>query len=282
MEFLILTGLSGAGKTRAADICEDLGYYCVDNLPAELLGRFAALCLATHGRFERVALVMDVRSVVSREELDSALDELKAMDCAVRILYLEADIPTLLRRYKESRRPHPLGEQGRSLRQAIELEQEFLAPLRARADFIIQTDSAPLNKLKAKICDCIQPDERHFTVNVISFGYKKGLPPEADLVFDVRCLPNPFYEPDLQFLTGLDAPVADYVFRNENSQVLLQKLTDLMHFLIPLYQVDRQELTVAVGCTGGHHRCVAIAQALAQTLEDRCMVVSVFHRDIND
>ena len=281
MEILIITGLSGAGKTRAADICEDLGYYCVDNLPAALLGRFAALCLATHGRYERVALVMDARSVDSYEELDRALDELKDLDCQVRILYLEADTATLLRRYKESRRPHPLGQPGQPIRKAVEAEMEFLAPLRERADFIIQTDSAPLNRLKAKICDCIRPEDRSFAVNVISFGYKKGVPPEADLVFDVRCLPNPFYEPDLQNLTGLDTPVSDYVFKNENSQQLLQKLTDLISFLLPLYQADRRELNIAVGCTGGHHRSVAMAQALAQSLDDQCLMVSVLHRDID-
>ena len=282
MEILIITGLSGAGKSRAADICEDLGYYCVDNLPAALVGRFAALCLATHGRYERVALVMDARSVTSFEELDAALTELSDLDCEVRVLYLEADIPTLLRRYKESRRPHPLGTPGMSIRQAIEQERAFLAPLRARADFIIKTDSAPLNKLKAKICDCIRPEERRFAVNLTSFGYKKGIPPEADLVFDVRCLPNPYYEPDLQHLTGLDTPVADYVFRNENAHVLLEKLTALLDFLIPLYQSDRQELNIAIGCTGGHHRSVAVTQALSQALEDRCLMVSVTHRDMKD
>lgn len=281
MEFLVITGLSGAGKSRAADICEDLGYYCVDNLPAALLPRFASLCLATHGRYERVALVMDVRSVASFEELDDALNELKKLDCQVRILYLEADAATLLRRYKETRRPHPLGKPGQPIRQAVEQEQAFLAPLRERADFIIQTDSAPLNKLKAQICDCIHPEERHFTVNVMSFGYKKGLPPEADLVFDVRCLPNPFYEPDLQSLTGLDTPVADYVFRNKTAQLLLQKLTDLVSFLLPLYEADRRELNIAVGCTGGRHRSVAVAQALGQALEDQCLAVSVLHRDMD-
>lgn len=280
MEFLIITGLSGAGKTRAADVCEDLGYYCVDNLPAALLGRFAALCLATRGRYERVALVMDVRSVSSCEELDAALDELRALDCQVRILYLEADTATLLRRYKESRRPHPLGQPGEPIRQAVEREREFLAPVRTRADFIIQTDSAPLNRLKAKICECIQPEDRSFAVNILSFGYKKGIPPEADLVFDVRCLPNPFYEPDLQYLSGLDGPVADYVFRNGNAQALLGKLTDLLEFLLPLYEVDRRELTVAIGCTGGHHRSVAMAQALGQALEDKCRLVNVQHRDL--
>lgn len=280
MEFLIITGLSGAGKTRAADVCEDLGYYCVDNLPAALLGKFAALCLATRGRYERVALVMDVRSVSSCEELDAALDELRALDCQVRILYLEADTATLLRRYKESRRPHPLGQPGEPIRQAVEREREFLAPVRTRADFIIQTDSAPLNRLKAKICECIQPEDRSFAVNILSFGYKKGIPPEADLVFDVRCLPNPFYEPDLQYLSGLDGPVADYVFRNGNAQALLGKLTDLLEFLLPLYEVDRRELTVAIGCTGGHHRSVAMAQALGQALEDKCRLVNVQHRDL--
>ena len=280
MEFLIITGLSGAGKTRAADICEDLGYYCVDNLPAPLLGRFAALCLATHGRYERVALVMDVRSVTSFQELDAALKELADLDCQVHILYLEADIPTLLRRYKESRRPHPLGKRGEPIRQAVEREMEFLAPLRERADYIIQTDSAPLNELRAKICECIQPEKEGFAVNILSFGYKKGLPPEADLVFDVRCLPNPFYEPDLQELTGLDGPVADYVFRNGNAQALLGKMTELLTFALPLFESDRRELTVAVGCTGGRHRSVAMAQALAQALEDRCYAVTVLHRDM--
>ena len=148
MEFLIITGLSGAGKTRAADICEDLGYYCVDNLPAALLGKFAALCLATRGRYERVALVMDVRSVASFEELDNALRELESLDCQVRVLYLEAGTDTLLRRYKESRRPHPLGQPGEPIRQAVERERAFLAPLRARADFIIGTDSSALNRLR--------------------------------------------------------------------------------------------------------------------------------------
>ncbi len=282
MEILIITGLSGAGKTRAADICEDLGYYCVDNLPAALVGRFAALCQATHGRYERVALVMDARSVESVEELDAALDELKKLDCTVRILFLEADTPTLLRRYKESRRPHPLGKPGEPIRHAVEREQAFLAPLRERADFIIQTDSAPLNRLRAKICSCIRPEERQFAVNITSFGYKKGIPPEADLVFDVRCLPNPYYEPDLQQLTGLDGPVADFIFRNENAVLLLEKLTDLLAFLIPLYQSDRQELNIAVGCTGGHHRSVAVAQALGEALQGGDRMVTVTHRDIED
>ncbi len=279
MEFLIITGLSGAGKTRAADICEDLGYYCVDNLPAALVGRFAALCLATRGRYERVALVMDARSVTDCAELVGALEELKSLDCRVRMLYLEADTDTLIRRYKESRRPHPLGERGLTIAQAVERERAFLAPLRARADHIITTDAAPLNQLKARICQCLGQREGSFAVTVMSFGFKRGLPPEADLVFDVRCLPNPYYEPDLADLTGLDGPVRDYVFRSGDAQMLLDKLTDLLALTIPLFEADRRELTVAVGCTGGRHRSVAMAQALGEALQDKA-AVTVFHREL--
>ena len=280
MEILVITGLSGAGKSRAADICEDLGYYCVDNLPPALLGRFAALCQSGQGRFERVALGLDVRSVENAQELDQAIRELDGLEEAVRILYLEADTATLLRRYKESRRPHPLSRPGERIRQAIERERAFLTPLRDRADFIIRTDAEPLNALRARICQCLQRSERRFTVNVLSFGYHRGLPPEADLVFDVRCLPNPFYEPDLQHLTGLDGPVADFVFRNGNAQALLAKLTELLELLLPLYEADRTELTVAVGCTGGQHRSVAMAAALARELEDRGVAVTVGHREL--
>ena len=280
MEILIITGLSGAGKTRAADVCEDLGYYCVDNLPAALLGRFAGLCAASHGRYERVALVIDGRSVSDYGELETALEELQTLDCTVHILYLEAALATLIRRYKESRRPHPMGMPGQSIRQAVEREQAFLAPLRARADMIIATDGMGLNQLRAEMCALLQRTEGRFSVIVTSFGFKQGIPPEADLVFDVRCLPNPFYEPDLRPLTGLDGPVADYVFRNENAQALLEKLTELLAFWVPLYEADRQLLNIAVGCTGGRHRSVAMAQAIGQALEARGMVVTVIHREI--
>ncbi len=280
MELLIITGLSGAGKSRAADICEDLGYYCVDNMPPALLGRFAALCQSSQGRFERVALVMDVRSVENSQDLELALEELDELECTVRILFMEADTSTLLRRYKESRRPHPLGRPGESIGQAVERERAFMAPLRDRADFILRTDAAPLNELRARICQCLQRAERRFTVNVLSFGFHKGLPPEADLVFDVRCLPNPFYQPDLQHLTGLDQAVAEYVFRGGNAQALLDKLLELLELLLPLYEADRPELTVAVGCTGGQHRSVAMAQALARGLEARGAAVSVRHREL--
>jgi UPF0042 nucleotide-binding protein len=280
VELLIITGLSGAGKTRAADICEDLSYYCVDNLPVALLPRFAALCDTSHSRYQRVALVMDARSVESPQELTDALDSLAGLHCSYRILYLEADFKTILRRYKESRRPHPLAVAGGTLRQAMEQEKAFLEPLRARADIILNTSGLSLNTLKSVIYNFLDPGQQYFTVNLISFGYKNGIPPEADFVFDVRCLPNPYYEADLQHLTGLDTPVSDYVLRTDVAQTLLQKITDLLLFVIPPLQEDRTELNVAIGCTGGHHRSVAMTQAVAEILEAQGLALTVSHRDM--
>lgn len=279
MDLLIITGLSGAGKTRASDICEDLNYYCVDNLPAALLPQFASLCGAAHGRYERAALVMDVRSLSNREELIRVLDELSALEGSVRILYLEASYDTILRRYKESRRRHPMEEPGGSIREALQQEVALLAPLRERADLIIDTTGMSLNRLKASIRGLLEPGGDAFTVNVVSFGYKIGIPAEADLVFDVRCLPNPYYEDSLRDLTGLDSPVIEYIWQDGTARELTDRLTGLLDFLIPLYRQDRTELTVAVGCTGGHHRSVAVAQALADALEKKGLTVSVTHRD---
>lgn len=279
MELLIITGLSGAGKTRAADICEDLNYYCVDNLPADLLPQFASLCRAARGRYEKAAIVMDVRSVPDAEKLGDVFAELDHIEGTVRVLYLEADPGSILRRYKESRRPHPLASRGGSIEQALAKEAALLAPFRERADLIINTTGLSLNQLKGRILTLLEPDERAFSVNVISFGYKLGIPPEADLVFDVRCLPNPYYEDDLRELTGLDPAVSEYVFRDGTAQKLTDRLRELVEFLIPLYEHDRQELTIAVGCTGGHHRSVAVAQTLADALERPGLVVNVNHRD---
>ena len=279
MELVIITGLSGAGKTRASDICEDLNYYCVDNLPAALLPQFAALCSAAHGRYEKAALVMDVRSLPDHVELVGVLDALSALEGTVHILYLEADPEAILRRYKESRRRHPLEGPEGGIREALEREAAMLAPLRDRADLIIDTTGMSLNRLKSRIRSLLEPGPSPFTVNIISFGYKIGIPSESDLVFDVRCLPNPYYEDSLRELTGLDAPVVEYIWRDGTAQTLLDQLLALIRFLIPLYVQDRTELTVAVGCTGGHHRSVAVAQALADALDDGSLTVSVLHRD---
>ena len=279
MELLLITGLSGAGKTRAADICEDLNYYCVDNLPAALLPQFAALCSAAQGRYVRAALVMDVRSLPDHNELIGVLDALAGLEGTVRILYLEADYDTILRRYKESRRRHPLAGAGGDIRRALEQESALLVPLRDRADLVVDTTGMSLNRLKAQILGLVEPDAATFHVNVVSFGYKLGLPADADLVFDVRCLPNPYYDDVLRNRTGLDPSVAEYVWRDGSAQKLLDRLTELLLFLIPLYEQDRTELTVAIGCTGGHHRSVAVAQALADALGAAGQSVSVVHRD---
>lgn len=280
MELLIITGLSGAGKTCAADICEDLNYYCVDNLPAALLPRFAALCSATKGRYERAALVMEVRSEEDYSELYEALRSLEDIECTCRILFLEAEFETIIRRYKESRRPHPLSNYGGSIREAVEREIRLLSQLRAGADFVINTTGLSLNRLKGRIYEILSPGSKYFTVHLSSFGYKHGIPPEADMVFDVRCLPNPFYELDLRDLTGLDKPVSDYVFRSEAAQQYLNRLEDLITYLIPLFREDRSELHIAIGCTGGHHRSVAMTQALAEDLERLGLAPTVSHRDL--
>lgn len=280
MDLLIITGLSGAGRTRAADICEDLNYYCVDNLPAALLPRFAELCMAAGGRYEHTALVMDVRSVRDPDELNAALASLDGLPGTVRVLYLEASPEAILRRYKESRRRHPLAESGGSIRAALEREAALLSPLRERADLIIDTSGMSLNRLKSRIRGLLQPDEPSFTVNVVSFGFKNGVPPEADFVFDVRCLPNPYYEDALRTLTGLDPAVTAYIFRDGTAAELLDRMSGFVSYVLPLFGHDRTELTVAVGCTGGHHRSVALAQALADSLEKGGASVSVAHRDL--
>jgi len=265
MEFLIITGLSGAGKSRAADVLEDLDYYCVDNMPVALMPRFAELCLATRGRYEKVALVTDVRERDGFDELLSMLDELKGMDLNCRILYMDADLRTLIRRYKESRRPHPLSAPGVSVEEAVRRESELLAPVKARADYIVNTSSYTLGMLQHKLFSLFagEGEKREIDITVMSFGFKHGIPMEADLVFDARFLPNPFYVEKLQPMSGLDLPVAEFVFGYQQSRSFLEKLEDMMAFLLPLYiEEGKLTLTLAIGCTGGRHRSVALAAAL--------------------
>ena len=265
MEFLIITGLSGAGKSRAADVLEDLNYYCVDNMPVALMPRFAELCLATRGRYEKVALVTDVREKDGFEELLKRLDELRGMDLDCRILYMDADLRTLIRRYKESRRPHPLAAPGVPTEEAVRREAELLAPVRARADYIVDTSNLTLGMLQHKLFNLFAGEgaKREIDITVMSFGYKYGLPMEADLVFDARFLPNPYYVERLQPMSGLDLPVAEFVFSYQQARGFLEKLEEMMAFLLPLYiEEGKLGLTLAIGCTGGRHRSVALASAL--------------------
>lgn len=266
MEFLIITGLSGAGKSRAADVLEDLEYYCVDNMPVALMPRFAELCLDTRGRYEKVALVTDVRERENFTELLSTIDELKAMEgCTVRILYMDADVRTLVRRYKESRRPHPLAGPGYPIEKAIAREEELLAPIKERADYVVNSASLTLGMLQNRLYQLFAGEgkKRELAITVMSFGFKHGIPLEADLVFDARFLPNPYYVDELRPLCGLDRPVAEFVFSYQQTRTFMEKVQDMIDFLLPLYiEEGKLGLTIAIGCTGGHHRSVAIAAAL--------------------
>ena len=283
MDFLIITGLSGAGKSRAADVLEDLDYYCVDNMPVALMPRFAELCIATGGRYEKVALVTDVREKNGFDELLRTIDQLKEMDCDVRILYMDADVRTIVRRYKESRRPHPLAVRGATLEEAVHREIDRLAPIRERADFIVNSSSLTLGALQHKLFALFSSggESREIDVTVESFGFKHGMPLDADLVFDVRFLPNPFYQEELRPLTGLDRPVAEYVFRSIQTRTFMEKVEDMLDFLLPLYiEEGKLSLTVAVGCTGGRHRSVAIAAALCEYLRAKGVSAVNVNRDI--
>ena len=285
MEFLIITGLSGAGKSRAADVLEDLDYYCVDNMPVALMPRFAELCLDAHGRYDKVALVTDVRERDGFGELLSTLDELKAMEgCTVRILYMDADLRTLVRRYKESRRPHPLAGKGVTLEQAVAREEALLAPIKARADVVLNSSQLTLGQLKSRMFSLFAAagQKQELQVTAMSFGYKHGLPMDADLVFDVRFLPNPFYVETLRPLSGLDKPVSDFVFSYPQTETFMDMLTKMLDFLIPHYvEEGKVNLVVAIGCTGGRHRSVAIAAALHDHLVAKGVPSINVNRDID-
>ena len=283
MEFLIITGLSGAGKSRAADVLEDLDYYCVDNMPVALIPRFAELCMDAHGRYERVALVTDVREREGFGELPGILEDLAAMDCTVRILYMDADTRTLVRRYKESRRPHPLAGPGVSIEEAIRKEQELLAPIKERADFVVNSANLTPGMLQNRLFGLFAGDgkKREIEVTVMSFGYKHGIPLDADLVFDVRFLPNPFYVEELRPLCGLDRPVSDFVFSYQQTRIFMQRVEELIDFLLPYYMEEgKLGLTVAIGCTGGRHRSVAIAAELNKYLNVKGIGAVSVHRDM--
>ena len=284
MEFIIISGLSGAGKSKAASFLEDMDYFCIDNLPAPLIPKFAELCAAGPGKYDRVALVTDVRTGTNFDGLFHALDVLEEMKCAYRILFMEASGETIIKRYKETRRSHPLAEEADSLEEAIGLERQMLAPLRERADKIIDSSNLSTAKLKGVLRQMFgraDTGRERMEVRVTSFGFKHGVPMEADLVFDARFLPNPFYMAQLRPLTGLDAGVRDYVFANGQAEEFLNRLWELVGWLLPRYEEEgKTSLVVAVGCTGGHHRSVAIAHALGEKIRAQGWPVAESHRDL--
>jgi len=283
MEFLIISGLSGAGKSRTADILEDLDYYCVDNMPIALIPKFAQICLAAGERYEKVALVTDIRERANFDELFEVLDGLWDLGCDYHILFVEADPANIVKRYKETRRRHPLAVPGVSIEDAIVSEVKLLAPVRERADYVINTSNLTIAQLQSEIYRLFvgEDSRRKLVVNVMSFGYKYGIPLESDLVFDVRFLPNPFYVAELRELNGLDEPVRHFVFQNEVTKEFMEKLEDILKFLLPLYvEEGKMSLSISIGCTGGHHRSVAIAKALADYIEDLGYAAQNINRDI--
>ncbi|MEL4106028.1 RNase adapter RapZ [Oscillospiraceae bacterium WX1] len=284
MEILIISGLSGGGKSRVAAVLEDMDFYCVDNMPVALMPKFAELCLATRGRYERVALVTDVRAIENLNELFVALEEMGQMGCGHRILFVEASLYTIVKRYKETRRRHPLDPDGCDLEKAVRREIEIMTPVRNEADIIIDTTDLTLGRLQRRLFSIFNKNnaDKPLNVSLVSFGYKYGIPIESDLVFDVRFLPNPFYIEALRSLTGLDTPVRDYIFDFEQTQIFFDKLTDLLEFLLPAYiDEGRRNLVVCIGCTGGRHRSVALTQALCARLGEKGYPVDATHRDID-
>lgn len=282
MYFLIVSGMSGAGKSRAVATFEDLGYYCVDNLPIALIPRFAEICLAATERYERVALVTDVRAGGDFQQLFDSLDSIKSMGCNYRILFLDTDTPTLIRRFKETRRKHPLMEKGVPMTAAIEKERNMLSALRNRADFVVDTTGLSAAGLRERLLALFSGTDNGgaFEVIVQSFGFKYGIPPESDLVFDVRFLPNPYYEMSLREKNGTDPDVREYVFQGGTADALMGHLTTMIDFLLPRYMAEgKSNLIISIGCTGGKHRSVAIAEALSEHLRGRDYGVVTMHRD---
>ena len=284
MRIVVVTGMSGAGKITALKVLEDAGYYCVDNLPVMLVAKFVELAYSGNKKIDKIAMGVDVRSGDDFKELENVLDGLKKQDYNYEILFLEAEDEVLVKRYKESRRNHPLAGELRVI-DGIMKERKELAFLKRRADYIIDTSTLLTRDLKLEMDKIFVKDE-HFNnlvVTILSFGFKYGIPEDADLIFDVRFLPNPYYIEELKPLTGNDAPIREYVMQFEQSQVFLEKLLDMVKFLIPNYVIEgKNRLVIGIGCTGGKHRSVTLANELFKRLdgENREYGLKIEHRDL--
>ncbi|SKC51736.1 RNase adapter RapZ [Maledivibacter halophilus] len=280
MKFVIITGLSGAGKSQAMKCMEDLGFYCVDNLPPILIAKFAELCFSKRGEIQKIALVIDIRGGKFFDDLFESLDELTDKGYKYEILFLDASDQTLIKRFKETRRVHPLSSEGRII-DGINAERERLEYLKQRANKIIDTSNMTPAQLKEEIKEVyIEGSNNNIMISILSFGFKKGIPLDADLVFDVRFLPNPHYIPELKEFTGNDKCVSEYVMKWPESIEFVKKLNDLIDFLIPYYEREGKfQLVIAIGCTGGKHRSVTIANILYNYLKDKGQRVKINHRD---
>ncbi|SJZ41695.1 RNase adapter RapZ [Selenihalanaerobacter shriftii] len=283
IEFVIITGMSGAGKTETIRIFEDLGFFCVDNLPPALISKFAELCLQSEGKVDKIALVIDIRG---RDFFNALFEELAALEeesIDYQILFLEASTDALIRRFKETRRRHPLAEEGRIL-DAIKLEREKLERLRGSADKIIDTSQLTIKELKKELKANFTRIELNDKINIsiISFGFKYGMPMDSDLMFDVRFLPNPHYVKSLRALTGNDKEVQDYILKWPVAKSFKDKFFDLIDFLVPQYiKEGKTHLAIAIGCTGGKHRSVTFTNKLSDFLKNKQYHVIIEHRDID-
>lgn len=284
MRFIIVTGMSGAGKSSALKMLEDMGYFCVDNLPAQLVPKLGELISMPGTKISKIALGMDIRSGQSAGDLQKSLEALDKMHIRYEVLFLEASDAVLIKRYKETRRSHPLAVGGR-VDEGIRKEREKLAFLKERADYLVDTSRMLTRDLKSEL-QKIFVDNKEFKnlyITVLSFGFKYGIPSDADLVFDVRFLPNPYYIDELRPKNGNDPEVRDYVMAGKTAQTFLEKLTDMICFLIPNYAAEgKTQLVIAIGCTGGKHRSVTLANALYAELskEEQAYGVKIEHRDI--
>lgn len=284
MRFVIVTGMSGAGKITALKIFEDNGYYCVDNLPIDLIENFADLLFTQTSEKNKVAIGVDIRSGENLEKINNVLENMRKKDRNYEILFLDCNNTTLIKRFKETRRSHPMGDAD-SVENEIEAERKKLQYLRTEADYIIDTSNLLVRDLRAEIekIFVMNQDYRNLFVTIMSFGFKYGVPADCDLVFDVRFLPNPYYVPELKHKTGEDKDVRDYVLKSPVSTEFLKKLTDMIKFLIPNYiNEGKNQLVIGIGCTGGHHRSVTVANTLYEYLNntDANYGIRITHRDI--
>ena len=281
VDLLIVTGLSGAGKTQAIHALEDIDYFCIDNIPSEMLGQFMQLCEKSAPK-SKIAVGVDIRCVSHFGGFDTAKQQLKDMGYNVKTLYLDAADDVLLRRFKENRRKHPLlDEQVTVLQSAIALEREMLSPAMENAEYIIDTSALSTAQFRERIVALFSSDKPSvMSVSVMSFGFKHGIPADADLVFDVRCLPNPHYIKELRPLTGCDERVSGYVFSFDEAVKLLQHIDSLIDYSLPLYEREgKSSLVIAFGCTGGKHRSVSFAERVGKRLKENNAGVTIFHRD---
>ena len=284
MHLLIVTGMSGSGKSSAMNVMEDIGYYCIDNLPPELIPKFVDICRHSENELNKIAVAVDIRSGNMFTEIIKAWRNLKTYDdLDVKILFLEATDEVLIKRYKETRRKHPLDEKfSGNLHDALTYERQQLSQLREVSDYYIESTELTVNQLKDQIKTLfLEKQSDSMTIKVMSFGFKYGVSTESDLVFDVRCLPNPFYVKELKTHTGCEDCVRDYVMSFEQSQEFYNKLVDLLDYLIPFYISEgKSQLVVAFGCTGGKHRSVTFAELISAHLLEQGYIVQKYHRDV--